>query len=81
MPELRPNPIDQLCLACDKVLFRKVPLDVAGHFAKFEGDNVEVKTEDDELFFVCSHCGAKNVVVSEAQVGEGVRLRISHIKH
>ena len=81
MPELGSGLIDQLCLACDKVLFRKVPLDVAGHFARFEGDNVEVNTEADDVFFVCSDCGAKNVVVSEAREGEGVRLRISHIKH
>jgi hypothetical protein len=81
MSELKTDPTDQPCLACDKVMFQTRPLDESGDFARIHDSETTVESDADDVYFVCPHCGAKNVVVSEARKGEGVRLRISHIKN
>ncbi len=81
MSVLKTDPLDQQCLACDKVMFQKTPLDESGDFARIHESQTTLESDKYDVYFVCPHCGAKNVVASEAREGEGVRLRISHIKH
>lgn len=68
----------ELCRKCKGELFDKVVLNGKGHLAMSASNQLPLKSEGDKKFFVCPHCGAKNIVVG-APPQEGLpQLRISH---
>jgi DNA-directed RNA polymerase subunit RPC12/RpoP len=61
------------------VLFKKVLLDNKGFVAMFSDKPLSLKSEGEKKFFVCPHCGARNIVMSSPPK-EGVpQIRISHV--
>ena len=81
MSELKTDPLDQQCLACDEVMFRKGLLADKGQFGRGKGgDDVMLESDDADVYYVCPHCGSKNVVLSEQSPLGLPQLRISHIK-
>ena len=81
MSELKTDPFDQQCLACDEAMFRKGLLGDRGHLGRAKGgDPVKLESDDADVYYVCPHCGAKNVVLSEQSPHGLLRLRISHVK-
>jgi hypothetical protein len=72
--------MEQKCLNCGMVLFKKVRLDEHGHMAMNESTPLDLESDGTDQFFRCSHCSAKNVVVSSTSPHGVPQLRISHVK-
>ena len=73
MSELKTDPFGQQCLACDQVMFSKGLVDDKDHIGRAKGrSGVKLESDDADWYYVCPHCGAKNVVLPQ--------LHISHVK-
>jgi len=55
-------------------------LDDKGHWAMDEKTPLPVECDEEDLFFVCPHCSAKNVIIDIAVDEDLPQIRISHIK-
>ena len=71
---------DQPCLKCGAVLFRQARLDAAGHMAVNTLTQIELQQVEDELYFKCPRCGAKNCVELETAPSGLPQLRFTHVK-
>lgn len=72
--------INQLCLACKKVLFKKGLLDARGHVGKDPDSGVQLESDGNDSFYRCPHCGAKNVVVRSNSAHGLPQLKFTHVK-
>ena len=73
--------MEQKCLNCGGVLFEKVLLDDKGHTAMDVDTPLDMESDDEDRFFRCPHCSAKNVVVGATSSDGLSQSRISHIKN
>ena len=65
----------QRCFNCHAPIFTE---DVSG--AMYSNTRLEVEWDDDDFFFRCPHCLAKNIIAEAVDsIGLPV-LRVSHIK-
>ena len=72
--------MEQKCLKCGRVLFKKVLLDEKGHMAMDVNTPLDLESDDNEQFFRCPHCSAKNIVLSSTDPDGLPGLTVSHIK-
>lgn len=77
--EQRRAEMDQKCLKCGKVLFKKVPLDDF-HWAMDSSTPKKLKNDGKDYFYECSGCGAKNVAISYTSPKGVKQFKVSHIK-
>lgn len=56
--------MEEKCLKCGKVLFKKVQLDEKGNMAMDVNTQIPIEQEGADLFYKCPHCSAKNVLIS-----------------
>lgn len=68
----------ELCRKCRGVLFEKVLLDENGFVAMSSDKSLSLKLEGEKKFFVCPHCGAKNIVIGSPPKDGVPQIRISH---
>ncbi len=54
--------MEQKCLKCEGVLFKKVLLDERGHTAMDTETQLDIENDGVDHFFRCPHCDAKNVL-------------------
>ena len=57
--------MEQKCLKCEGVLFKKVLLDTLGHTAMDVETPLEIESDGIDQFYRCPHCKAKNIIVSD----------------
>ena len=74
------NNKDQLCLNCGAVLFRNARLDAAGHMSVNTLTQIELQEVEEEMYFKCQKCGAKNCVELVTSANGLPQLRFTHIK-
>ena len=74
------NNKDQPCLNCGAVLLSNARLDAAGHIALNTLSQIELQEVEDEHYFKCQKCGAKNCVELETGPNGLPQLRITHLK-
>ena len=72
--------MEEKCLKCGGVLFKKVPLDEKGHMAIDENTPLDLESDGNDRFFKCPHCSAKNVVKVTINTTGIEQHEISHIK-
>ena len=70
--------VDQECLLCSAVMFKKVRLDPVGHMSINTVTQAQLFQEEDELYFKCPNCGAKNYVDMETNTAGLPQLRFTH---
>jgi DNA-directed RNA polymerase subunit RPC12/RpoP len=59
---------DENCRKCGTLLFKVVPLPPKGRYwAMSDEMPLDLKPDDDDKFYKCPHCGAKNVIVSRGE--------------
>lgn len=68
----------ELCRKCGGELFDKVLLDDNGHIAIDTGSAVHLESEGEKKFFVCPHCGARNVTAPCTSKDGMPQRRITH---
>ena len=56
--------MESRCLKCKGVLFKKVLLDDKGHTAIDMTTPAKLEHEENDNFFRCQSCGAKNIVIN-----------------
>lgn len=62
--------LDERCLRCEAILFKVVPLPPDGRcWAMSDEMPLDLKSDDDDKFYECQHCGAKNVIASRGRKG------------
>jgi DNA-directed RNA polymerase subunit RPC12/RpoP len=66
------------CLRCGAVLFFKNPLP-AGGWAMDPATQMALESEEDEQFFRCPKCGAKNAVIDGGGAGPGTTLTLAYV--
>ena len=71
---------DQRCLKCGEVMFEKVRLDAEGHMAISTATQAELHQDEDDLYFKCSKCGAKNLIETDLSPTGLPQLRITCVK-
>lgn len=71
--------MEQNCLKCGDVLFKKVLLDDKGHTAMDVNTPLDLQGEDGDQFFECPHCSAKNIVVEGTSSSGLPQLRVFRI--
>ena len=71
---------DQPCLNCGAVMFKNARLDPAGHMSVNTLTQIELQKVDDEMYFKCPKCGAKNFVELETGSTGLPQLRFTHAK-
>jgi predicted nucleic-acid-binding Zn-ribbon protein len=71
---------DQPCMKCGAVLFSNARLDAAGHIAVNTLTQIELQQVEDDLYFKCPRCGAKNCVELETAPNGLPQLRFTHVK-
>jgi DNA-directed RNA polymerase subunit RPC12/RpoP len=70
----------QKCKKCEKVLFKEVTPDGANWLMSAEMP-LDLKSDDNDKFYECPHCGAKNVIVSRShKEGEPPQYEIASWK-
>jgi len=72
--------MEQKCLKCGGMLFKKVFLDDKGHMAMDADTKIDLESDGVDSFFRCPHCYAKNVIVDATSPHGLSQIRISHIK-
>ena len=72
--------MDQNCLKCGDVLFKKVLLDDQGNAAMDVNTPLDLEWESGDQFFRCPHCSAKNVVVGATSPSGLPAFRVSQVK-
>lgn len=68
----------ELCRKCNGVLFEKVLLNDQGLLAMSANKSLSLISEGEKKFFLCPHCGAKNIVISSSPKEGIAQMRISH---
>lgn len=63
MINIKEESMEVKCLKCNGILFKMVLLDDKGHAAIDETTPAEFEHEENERFFRCKSCGAKNIVI------------------
>lgn len=71
---------EQFCHGCGKAMFGKAPLGERGFIGSESDSYVELQSDGIDLFYVCPHCNAKNVVDVESIEGEGARIKITRLE-
>jgi len=70
----------QRCFNCSAPIFTEAVSDEDVSRGLYSNDRLEVQWDDDDLFFRCPHCLAKNIITEAINsIGLPV-LRVSHIK-
>lgn len=72
------NSVDQDCMQCGAVMFKNVRLDPVGHMSINTVTQVQLHQEEDELYFKCAKCGARNYVDMETSPAGLPQLRFTH---
>ena len=68
------------CLKCKHILFKTVLLDDKGHTAVDVTTPAKLDHEENDSFFRCQSCGAKNIVI-DAKSPDGLpQIRIVRFK-
>ena len=70
--------VDQECMQCGAVMFKKVRHDPAGHMSINTVTRAQLHQHGDELYFKCPGCGAKNYVDMETNPSGLPELRFTH---
>ena len=71
---------DQHCMKCGEVMFEKVRLDAEGHMAVSTATQAELHQDEDDIYFICSKCGAKNLVETDTSPMGVPQLRFTRVK-
>ncbi len=71
---------DVKCLSCNGVLFKKTDLDNKGNWAMDPQHSLELSHDENDSYFKCPHCGAKNIVVDSMSPTGLSQLRIVRAK-
>ena len=71
---------DQHCMKCGAVMFEKVRLDAEGHMAVNTATQAEMDQDEDDLYFRCQKCGAKNMVEMDLSPTGLPQLRFTRLK-
>jgi predicted nucleic-acid-binding Zn-ribbon protein len=71
---------DQHCMKCGDVMFEKVRLDAEGHMAVSTATQAEMDQDEDDLYFRCQKCGAKNLVEMDLSPSGLPQLRFTRLK-
>jgi len=71
--------MEQKCLKCGEVMFKKVPLDDL-HWAIDSSTPQKLENDGNDYFYMCSKCEAKNVVISYTSPKGVEQFKISHVK-
>jgi hypothetical protein len=68
--------VKELCRRCQGEVFEKIPLDDKGNIAIEAGSKVRFESEGDKKYFVCPHCGAKNILSAFTSKDGAPQMRI-----
>jgi hypothetical protein len=72
--------MEQTCFNCHAPIFTEAVSDQGVSGEMYSNDRLEVQWDDDDLFFRCPHCLAKNIITEAVDsIGLPV-IRVSHIK-
>ena len=71
---------DQRCMKCGEVMFEKVRLDAEGHMAVDTPTQAELHQDEDDIYFKCPKCGAKNLIETDLSPTGLPQLRITRVK-
>ena len=71
--------MEQKCLKCGEVMFKKVPLDDL-HWTIDSSTPQKLENDGNDYFYMCSKCEAKNVVISYTSPKGVEQFKISHVK-
>ena len=71
---------DQNCMKCGTVMFEKVRIDAEGHMAVNTATQAEMDQDEDDLYFRCQKCGAKNMVEMDLSPTGLPQLRFTRLK-
>ena len=80
MSEHQTVSFEQFCPGCGKAMFGKAPRGEKEVIGTDPDSDVQFQSDDIDLFYVCPHCNAKNVVDVESIEGEGARIKIAPLK-
>ena len=72
--------IEERCLGCGKVLFRRVRVDDAGHTVIRSDSDLELEEHGFERFFRCPACRAVHVMANKKNLHGVPQLVVSHLK-
>ena len=72
--------MENRCLKCKRILFKKVLLDDKGHTAKDMTASAKLEHEENDRFFRCQFCGAKNIVIDTKSPDGLPQIRIVRFK-
>jgi len=72
--------MEQKCLKCGGILFKKVLLDEKGHTAMDMSTKIDLESDGLDQFYKCPHCQTKNVIADVTRPDSPPQIRISRIK-
>ena len=72
--------MENRCLKCKGALFKKVLLDDKGHVAIDMTTPAKLEHEENDSFFRCQSCGAKNIVIDVRDSDGLPQIRIVRFK-
>ena len=71
---------DQPCMSCGAVLFSNARLNGSGHISVNTLTQIQLQQVDDDLYFKCQKCDAKNFVELETGSNGLPQLKLTHVE-
>jgi hypothetical protein len=71
---------DQPCMNCGAAMLSNARFDADGHLAVNTLTQIELQQADEDVYFKCQRCGAKNCVELETGANGLPHLRLTQVK-
>ena len=79
MRSLEAGNMEEKCIKCGRVLFRKVVVDNMGHTLIHSGRGVDFDSSGFERFVICPSCRARNAVANVKNLLGVNELKVTHV--